>query len=189
MIINRSVHFIAIGSNVPFGGDLPRNTVAAALTKLQQHGWVIRRISRFFETPSFPPGSGPDFVNAVVAVATEDPPEKVLCRLHDIETDFNRRRDKRWGARTLDLDLIASGDTVLPNEAGLRAWMDLSLEAQQSSAPQGLLLPHPRIQDRAFVLVPLCDIAPDWQHPVLRKSARALLAELPDDDIAAIRAI
>ncbi|MEX0339586.1 MAG: 2-amino-4-hydroxy-6-hydroxymethyldihydropteridine diphosphokinase [Arenibacterium sp.] len=189
MFVNRSVHLIAIGSNVPIGGASPQKTVAVTLTKLCEKGWVIRAISRFFETPSFPPGSGPDFVNAVVAIATDDPPKTVLKQLHDIESSFDRQRDVRWAARTLDLDLIASGDLVVPDEGHLQTWMNLPLEAQQKHAPDQLILPHPRLQDRAFVLVPLCDIAPDWQHPVLGKTARAMLAALPGDEIDTIRAI
>ena len=92
-------------------------------------------------------------------------PEAVLARLHATEDAFARRRRARWGPRTLDLDLIAMGDTVLPDAATQARWRALDAAAQRSLAPDRLILPHPRMQERAFVLVPLADVAPGWRHP------------------------
>jgi 2-amino-4-hydroxy-6-hydroxymethyldihydropteridine diphosphokinase len=189
MVVNRSVYFIAMGGNLPIGGQSPKNVVSAALTQIRVSGLVIRAVSRFFATPGFPPGTGPDFVNAVIEVESDLAPERVLSVLHDIEARFARARDARWGARTLDLDLIAGGQTVMPAPGVVRRWIDLPLEAQQNEAPDALILPHPRLQDRAFVLVPLCDIAPDWRHPLLGETARAMLAALPRSHIAGITPI
>lgn len=149
-------------------------------------GLSIRAVSRFFATPCFPPGAGPDYVNAVVRVRTALPPVEILQVLHRIEHRFGRARQERWGMRTLDLDLLAAGDLILPDLDTQTRWRSLPPEAQARAAPDLLVLPHPRLQDRGFVLVPMNDIAPGWVHPVLDKPVSALLAALPGEEIAGI---
>ncbi|MBB3984296.1 2-amino-4-hydroxy-6-hydroxymethyldihydropteridine diphosphokinase [Sagittula marina] len=100
--------------------------------------------------------------------------------MHEIEADFGRARLQRWGSRTLDLDLLAVGDTILPDPETYDTWQRLTPQEQTCQTPDQLILPHPRLQDRAFVLVPLMDVAPTWQHPVLRQSTAELCAALPD---------
>ncbi|MGL5008520.1 MAG: 2-amino-4-hydroxy-6-hydroxymethyldihydropteridine diphosphokinase, partial [Paracoccaceae bacterium] len=103
-----------------------------------------------------------------------------------IENRFGRRRDQRWGMRTLDLDLVALGDSVLPDAATHARWRDLPATDQARIAPETLILPHPRLQDRAFVLVPLADVAPDWRHPLLNLTVSEMVARLPAEDRAAV---
>jgi len=150
---------------------------------------VIRAVSRFFASSFFPPGAGPDYVNAVVRLSTDLAPQALLAVLHEIEASFGRERQLRWGMRTLDLDLLTMDDIVAPDPAAQDRWRGLDDAAQRRLAPDGLILPHPRLQDRGFVLVPLADIAPDWVHPVLRQPVSALLAALPAGDLAQIRPI
>ena len=147
----------------------------------------VTAVSGFYDTPAFPPGSGPMFVNAAAALATNLSPGALLARLHGIEAAFGRVRETRWGQRVLDLDLIAMGGMVLPDPATQTAWRDLAPAAQRTQAPDRLILPHPRVQDRAFVLVPLCDVAPDWRHPILGLSVAEMCAALPDAEKSAIR--
>ena len=178
---------IAFGSNDLSVWGSPAETVAAAMARVARlsQGAVAR--SALFATPAFPAGSGPDYVNAAMRIATNMPAETLLAALHGIEAMAGRVRQTRWGQRTLDLDLLALGDRVLPDMATYAAWRDLAPEAQASRAPDRLILPHPRLQDRAFVLVPLCQIAADWRHPVSGLTARALCDALPVRDRAAVR--
>ncbi|AHC99418.1 2-amino-4-hydroxy-6-hydroxymethyldihydropteridine pyrophosphokinase [Leisingera methylohalidivorans DSM 14336] len=183
---NLKTSLIALGGNLPVDADAPQATLSKAVAALQSDDVVLRRVSRFFQTPCFPAGAGPDYVNAAVAVETSLTARALLARLHEIEEQFDRVREQRWGMRTLDLDLIDHGGAVLPDADGFARWQGLPLETQMQEAPGQLILPHPRIQDRAFVLVPLCDITPRWRHPVLQKTAAGLLAELPPADVAEV---
>ena len=104
----------------------------------------------------------------------------------EIEAAFGRMRSGRWASRSLDVDLLFHGDRVAPTEIEFAHWQSLPLDQQMTQTPQQLILPHPRIQDRAFVLVPLCDVAPDWMHPVLHKTATQMRDALAVSDLADI---
>jgi 2-amino-4-hydroxy-6-hydroxymethyldihydropteridine diphosphokinase len=180
---------VAFGANLPFEGDPPSSTILRACKALEEEGLSVLAFSRLFATPCFPAGAGPDYVNAaaVIAVETETDPASVLQRLHRVEAYFGRMREQRWGQRTLDIDLLAVGDSVWPDPETQDFWRDLTPEAQQKEAPDQLILPHPRLQDRAFVLVPLADVAPDWVHPRLGLTVRQMLAALPVADREAVK--
>ena len=158
----------------------------AALVEIQRLIGRIVSVSRFYRTPAFPPGSGPDFVNAAALVASAMPPAKVLAALHSIEGAFGRTRETRWGPRTLDLDLLTFGDAVLPDRDTYLEWRDLPPERQHGVAPDHLILPHPRLQDRAFVLIPLAEIAPHQIHPVTGLTVAEMAIALPEAEKAAI---
>jgi 2-amino-4-hydroxy-6-hydroxymethyldihydropteridine diphosphokinase len=167
-------NLIALGSNLGSGAGDRAGTLRAALLSLNAGGVEVIRVSRFFRTPCFPAGAGPDYVNACAAVRATIAPAALLQRLHRIERNFGRERRQRWGSRSLDLDLLAAGDAVLPDEVTQTGWRTLPQDDRTRSAPPELILPHPRLQDRGFVLVPLCDVAPDWRHPLLDATARAM---------------
>jgi len=177
---------IALGGNWPSGAGDSAATISAALGDIARDVGAIVAASRFYRTPAFPPGAGPDFVNAAAVVSTDLDPEAVLDRLHAIEARHDRERLTRWGARTLDLDLVAMGDRILPDVATLRHWIGLAPERQRTEAPDRLILPHPRLQDRAFVLIPLAEILPGWRHPLSGKSVAEMAAALPEAEKAAI---
>ncbi len=185
----RAQALVALGANIPSRVGPPMATLVAALRGMERWPLHVERVSAFYATPCFPKASGPDYVNAVAAVSGMADAHAVLKRLDAIEREFGRRRDTRWGRRTLDLDLIAMGDMVLPDVETYRAWRDLSPEIQRVRTPDGLILPHPRIQDRAFVLVPLLEIAPGWRNPVTGLTVARMHDSLPEDEIAAVRTL
>jgi 2-amino-4-hydroxy-6-hydroxymethyldihydropteridine diphosphokinase len=180
---------IALGGNLPAGAGNVGDTLRGALQMLGQRGFALLALSRFFVTPAFPPGAGPDYVNACAELACDLPPQAILSVLHEVEAAFGRRRAARWGARSLDLDLLAVGDAVLPDAAREAWWRGLAPQQQAGQAPDQLILPHPRMAERAFVLIPLADIAPLWRHPTLHSTVAELLAALPEAEKAAIRPI
>jgi 2-amino-4-hydroxy-6-hydroxymethyldihydropteridine diphosphokinase len=153
---------VAIGSNLPspeFGP--PRAVCEAALTHLESRGLRIVRRSRWFESAPVPVSDQPWFVNGVVVVETSLPPDDLLALLHETERRFGRERREVNAARILDLDLIAYGDLV------------------RTDAPP--LLPHPRLHERAFVLLPLADVAPDWRHPADGRALPQMIRALPSE--------
>jgi len=136
----------------------PRATCEAAVRELARREVRIDRRSAWYESAPVPASDQPWYVNGVLVIQTEQPPEALLALLHDIERSFGRTRREPNAARTLDLDLLAY-------RALVRA--------------QPPILPHPRLHERAFVLLPLCDIAPDWRHPGDGRTITDLIRALP----------
>jgi 2-amino-4-hydroxy-6-hydroxymethyldihydropteridine diphosphokinase len=178
---------LAFGANLPSPFGTPIETIIESIKELEESKLVVRAVSRLFKTPAFPPSSGSDYVNAVAFCESDMPADDILKLLHRIEEKFGRLREHRWDARTLDIDLLAVGDQVAPNLAVHADWRNLGLEAQTTTTPDQLILPHPRIQDRSFVLIPLADVAPDWVHPILGLSVTEMLGRLPADASDGIR--
>lgn len=177
---------IALGSNQENGANSSKDLINFAIERIRRDVSSNVHVSRLFQSPAFPAGSGPDFVNGALALESDLSPRGILDRLHAIEADAARVRITRWAPRTLDLDLIAVDDLVQPDEATQTHWRRLPLADQMRDIPQELILPHPRLQDRAFVLVPLADIAPDWRHPVLGQTVIQMRDALDPADRAAL---
>ncbi len=153
---------IALGANLNSPAGPPRETIRAALAALTKRGIKIAQVSRFYVSEAWPAPSDPPFVNAVAKVETALSPKDLLGLLHEVEAEFGRVRGVRNAPRTLDLDLIDYDGRLLEGD---------------------LELPHPRLLQRAFVLLPLRDVAPDWTHPVTRASVSDSIAALPPSSI------
>ncbi len=172
---------VALGSNLAFRGRSPAELVAGAMEEVAGLGRGARA-SRLWRSPAWPPG-GPEYVNAAMSLQVALGPEEMLAALHGIEARQGRERAARWGARTLDLDLLAWGEAVRPDAAMQERWRNLSPERQGREAPEGLVLPHPRMQERGFVLAPLLEVAPAWRHPLIGRTVREMLDALPPETL------
>ena len=173
---------VALGGNLATLFGTPLSTLKAALAQMPDYGIDVSRCSSFYKTPAVTPDAQPPYVNAVAVVETAMPASELLSALHRIEAQFGRRRQTRWAARTLDLDLLDYGGEVVI-DSGPRG-----LEAGVGPLP--LALPHPGIPERGFVLVPLAEVAPEWRHPVMGESAAELLRRLEGaGDLASLAGI
>jgi 2-amino-4-hydroxy-6-hydroxymethyldihydropteridine diphosphokinase len=153
---------IGFGANLPAPGfATPRATLEAALLELERRGVRVLARSSWWESAPVPLSEQPWYVNGVVAVETELEPEPLLRLLQGVETAFGRRRRVRNEARVLDLDLLAYRDRV-------------------RAGPEPPILPHPRLAERAFVLLPLAEILPNWRHPATGEMLATLIRRLPE---------
>jgi 2-amino-4-hydroxy-6-hydroxymethyldihydropteridine diphosphokinase len=155
------VILIALGANLPSSAGAPAATLRKALSHLEERGVKILSVSSFYETPAWPDPAQPPFINAVASINTALQPVELLTLLHGVETDFGRLRSATNAPRSLDIDLLDYDGRIVT---------------------EGVILPHPRMRQRSFVLVPLAEVAPDWRHPVSGEIAANLLATLPDRD-------
>lgn len=159
---------VAVGANLASAeGRTPLETCRWAAGQLAHlPGLAVRGVSRWFATRPVPASDQPRFVNGAVWLSGAIEPCRLLEMLQAIEAEAGRVRGVPNAARTLDLDLLAMDDVAM--------------------ASPKLVLPHPRLQDRAFVLAPLHDIRPDWLHPVLNRSVATMLGAVSDQDVQAL---
>jgi 2-amino-4-hydroxy-6-hydroxymethyldihydropteridine diphosphokinase len=160
------VIFIALGANLPSVVGEPAATLRALLGTLPQRNVAVQCVSPFYRSIAWPDPHDPEFVNAVASIECEFSPESLLGVLKDSERSFGRQSAERNAPRPLDLDI-------------------LDYHGRVESGPP--ILPHPRLHERAFVLVPLRDIAPSWHHPVSCQSVNALIEALPAETRALTR--
>jgi 2-amino-4-hydroxy-6-hydroxymethyldihydropteridine diphosphokinase len=153
------IALVAIGTNLPFRGLAGAELVAAAVQAMEGEGLQVLAVSTPIVTEAWPDPADPPFTNAVVALEVKRRmPSDVLDVLLSIEKQFGRVRGERNAPRTLDLDLLDFAGLTLDGP--------------------GLVLPHPRLHMRAFVLEPLAEVCPGWRHPASGRSARELLDAL-----------
>lgn len=182
---------LALGGNLDHENVRPLDTLRAAILDIEFAGFNITHTSRFYKTPAFPIGSGPDYINAAIRVETADfmTPNEFFSPLAKIELAHGRLRHSRWGGRSLDIDILAFDELIVPDIQTFTHWATLPPHLQLLQTPDQLIVPHPRLHQRAFVLAPLMDIAPDWHHPVLALSVREMYNALPPEDLHGVIAL
>jgi len=160
---NRGI-YIAFGANL----SNPKQTFGRAITALRKSGVKVVEFSGLWQSPAWPPGSDqPDYINACAQIETDLDAPELLTLLHRVESEFGRLRTVKNAARTLDLDLLDYKSQIL-NKGGLT-------------------IPHPRMLDRGFVLLPLSEIAPDWIDPANKEHIWDHIARLPLKDVDSMR--
>jgi len=151
--------YIALGANLPSHVGTPLVTLKTALERFPIHGLKVEAVSHWYETAPVPVSDQPLYVNAVAVISTQQDSVNLLNTLLSIEDKFGRERLERNAARTLDLDILDFDGEVSKNNP---------------------ILPHPRLQDRGFVLLPLRDVAPKWRHPVTGQGVDDLISAVSD---------
>ena len=159
---------MALGANLPTAAyGPPEGALGEALRRLAARGAPARARSRLWRSSPVPASAQPDYVNAVARLETALAPRALLEAMLTVEQELGRVRRERWGARTLDLDLLAYDAAIL--------------DARK------LTLPHPRLAERAFVLLPLAEVAPGWRHPASGRAVEDLIRSLPADARGGVR--
>lgn len=154
---------IALGSNMNGPWGTPRQTVERAFRALDTFPLKLVAASPLATTEPFGRKNQPQFVNAAAVIETHLSPDALMRKLHMIEREAGRQRRLRWGPRTLDLDLIDYHGLV---------------RRKKTLSVRPLVLPHPGISERLFVLEPLVEVAPAWRHPLTKESAAFTIRKL-----------
>ncbi len=157
--------YIALGANIAGRYGEPASAVAIAMQRIAETLGVIIAQSRLYRSTAWPDPRDPEFINAVIALKTDLAANVLLEKLQAIEVDFGRVRGKANAPRSLDLDIV-------------------DYDSRISGEGDTPILPHPRLADRAFVLLPLAEIAPAWRHPVTGAAIADLVAALFDPSSA-----
>ena len=155
--------YIGVGSNL---GNKYENIRQARNLLHESSGVSVLKVSDLYTTEPFGNVPQEDFLNCVFKIETSLNPEELLAFLNNVESALKRERTIHWGPRTLDLDILFYDDLVIKTKK--------------------LTIPHPGIEKRLFVLIPLNDLIPDYIHPVLKKTCKALEAELRSIDNSAV---
>jgi 2-amino-4-hydroxy-6-hydroxymethyldihydropteridine diphosphokinase len=158
------VYFIGIGSNL----DNPAGQVRRAIAGLGERYRVLAE-SSLYETPAWGVTDQPAFINAVVKLQSSLQPEELLAELKHLEEDLGRRPTSHWGPRIIDLDILLGGPGIHQGERAT--------------------VPHPRLHERAFALIPLLEIDPAAEHPVLHLPLKESLTRLNSSEVAGVRRV
>ncbi len=166
-LLARGKVLVGLGANCPGQWGTSADAIAQALSEIERAHIGVEAVSPLYQTVAVGRARQPAYVNAVALLDTRLPPEALLRVLKGIERRSGRRGGRPWGPRTLDLDIIDYKGLVRHWRGGRAGFA--------RAGPRPLVLPHPLMQQRPFVLKPLLDVAPNWRHPVMQKGAAELL--------------
>jgi 2-amino-4-hydroxy-6-hydroxymethyldihydropteridine diphosphokinase len=169
-LATRGKILVGFGANCPGPWGTPVDTIARALREIEHAGPAVEACSPFYETAAVGRAGQPAYVNAVALIDTALPPGALLRLLKQIERRAGRRGGSPWGPRSLDIDIL--------DHKGLVKYWRGGRPRFARAGPRPLVLPHPWVGKRPFVLRPLLDVVPEWRHPVSKRSARALWREV-----------
>jgi 2-amino-4-hydroxy-6-hydroxymethyldihydropteridine diphosphokinase len=159
-----SATLISLGANIAGRWGCPLASLRMAALQLGQRGVEVSRVSALYQTEPLGNCWQPHYLNAVILAKVSVPPAVLLRLLKGLEREAGRRTTVRWGPRPLDLDIVDFAGHI-------SGW-------PPAYPRSGVIVPHPEMHRRSFVLTPLIDVAPHWQHPVLKTAAKRLLSEL-----------
>ena len=148
--------FLLLGTNI---GDRRKN-LDTAIQAINSHVGKVKRQSAIYQTEAWGKTDQPSFYNQVLETETSLDPSALLVEILSIEKKMGRQRKEKWGERIIDIDILFFGPTIINRN--------------------DLIIPHPQLANRRFTLVPLSDLIPDFNHPVLQKTIRELLMECVD---------
>jgi len=149
--------FLLLGSNLGNRHQYLNEAISLVSTEISP----VIKISSIYETQSWGKSDAPDYLNQVILLQTDVPARELLDKILSIELMLGRKREEKWGSRTIDIDILFYGDEII-NEDGLH-------------------VPHPELHNRRFTLEPLAEIAPDLIHPVIDKRISVIKNELKDN--------
>ncbi|MEZ5852946.1 MAG: 2-amino-4-hydroxy-6-hydroxymethyldihydropteridine diphosphokinase [Hyphomicrobiaceae bacterium] len=158
--------WLGLGANVSGNFTTPVESLAWALQELAAHGMHVEEVSAVYRSRAMGVVRQPDYYNAVARISHAPPPARLLHLVKTLERRAGRTLGVHWGPRPLDIDILAHGSRIIGHP-------------QRATRRGTLIVPHPGLADREFVLVPLAELAPHWRHPLLRLTAGELLRRRP----------
>ena len=177
-------YVVVLGSNLPSEFGNSAETLKKCAGEMRSYPAICSLLeSNWYISSSILDEREPRYVNVGIRFSANLEPKELLNFTSDLENKYGRKRQRRWGPRTCDIDILLCDQLILPDKLNFKKWLNLDLSDQIRIVPNELILPHPRLQERAFFLKPLNDLKPDWIHPFLKMNAKEMLDSLPSNEL------
>ena len=177
-------YIVVLGSNLSSEFGNSAETLKKCVDEIRSNPSIVSLLeSNWYISASFLNKGDPRYINVGIRFSTKLNPIKLLNFTSGLENKYGRKRRERWGPRTCDIDILLCDQQILPSKLYFNKWLNLNLSDQIKLVPNELILPHPRLQERTFFLMPLDDLQPDWIHPFLKVKAKEMLDSLPSHEL------